>query len=843
MTGREFLEKMEDEFVLLEMDSPAKAMPSFAPKIDPVEIEIMLQPLGQASPEVLLSVVPPEQPEDGLQHTSCDIVLVIDVSGSMNADAELPDQAANDQKESSGLSILDLVKHAARTILENLNESDRLAVVTFSNNATVIQGLVPMTQLEKSKTWQRIEDLTVEGSTNLWSGIREGLNVFENHDRLGSVQQMFVLTDGVPNHMCPSQGYVRKLHPMMQKMRRNVGDAPSISCFGFAYHLRSALLRSIAEVGRGQYAFIPDAGMIGTVFIHAVANLFSTFATNTEVVLSCSNAKVQFDLPAWLEFDTVPQTTGTRVLNLGNIRYGQSRDIIVKLNGASRKDIIKATVRCSVPNQAMKTATTTCDFYNRRTISTTVLDYHISRHEVCAYLASLSAKNQNNEHVSLSASSLSPKSHAIDALVENIQTRLTSTMDQGADTADLAALLADLQPPDLINPHGSGQIALAVQLDRPSPSLSPPSVSSVSQPYSYIVQKPSNYERWGIHYIPSMLHAHMRQTCLTFKDPGPLRYGINSPLFVKMRDELDDAFDRLPAPKGSLRRGKDHRTPVKMSRYNSCSNPCFAGHCQVKTGDGMSTRKVEELRVGDRVSTARGARAIKEVLMTPIDSARSGAQDLYYIKDGGEGNGEDRPGLWITPYHPIYNPSTARWVFPKDVGIRDRTMESDAVYSILLEIDEQVDAHTIEVGGILCATLGHGLTPPHPAMRAKMGSDAATGSASMSEAPELDVRAHPFFGSYTKVQSSLSRLRKDKYGRRVGGGVVRQARYTGDSSGIACGFVRSQEPDSPSEEQAANGHLHLTSYLAKPGPAFEPHEGRNEQSESEWNVPTRAGAA
>lgn len=814
MTGHEFLEKMEAEFVLLEMKSPAKTMLSFAPEVAPVEVEIMLQPLGQASLEVLLSVVPPKQPEEGLQHTPCDIVLVIDVSGSMNADAELPDQAVNDQKESSGLSILDLVKHAARTILENLNESDRLAVVTFSNNATLIQGLVPMTQLEKSKTWQRVEDLTVEGSTNLWSGIREGLNVFENHDRFGSVQQMFVLTDGVPNHMCPSQGYVRKLHPMMQKMRRDVGDAPSISCFGFGYHLRSALLRSIAEVGRGHYAFIPDAGMIGTVFIHAVANLFSTFATNTEVILSCSNAKVQFDLPAWLESDTEPQATGTRMLNLGNIRYGQSRDIIVKLNGASRKDIMKATVRCSVPKQAMKTATTTCDFHNGRTISKTVLDYHISRHEVCAYLTSLSTKNQNNEHVSLSASSLSPKSHAIDALVENIQSRLTSTMDQGADTADLTALLADLQPPDPANPHGSGQIALAVQLDTPSPSSSP-SLSNVSQPYSHIVQKPSNYERWGIHYLPSMLHAHMRQTCLTFKDPGPLRYGINSPLFVKMRDELDAAFDRLPAPKGSLRRGEHRHTPVKMSRYNSCSNPCFAGHCQVKMGDGISIRKVEELRVGDRVSTARGAGVIKEVLMTPTDSARSDPQDLYHVKDGREGNGEDRPGLWITPYHPIYNASTARWVFPKDVGIRNRTMESDAVYSILLEVDEQVDAHTIEVGGILCATLGHGLTRSQPAMDAKMGSDASTSSASVSEAPELDVRAHPFFGSYAKVLSSLSRLRRDRHGRRVSGGVVRQVRYPGDSGGIACGFARSREPDSPSEEQAANGHSHLASLRRK----------------------------
>jgi len=816
MVEQEDLEKMEDEFVLLEMDWPAETTPSPVSAVAPVEVSVKLQPLGKDPNEVLLSVIPPKQPEGGLQHTPCDIVLVIDVSGSMIADAELPDQAASHQKESSGLSILDLVKHAARTILENLNEGDRLAVVTFSNNATLVQGLIPMTQPCKDKTWRRIEDLTVEGSTNLWSGIREGLNVFENHDRVGNVQEMFVLTDGVPNHMCPSQGYVRKLHPMMQKMRKDKGDAPSISCFGFGYHLRSALLRSIAEVGRGHYAFIPDAGMIGTVFVHAVANLFTTFATSTEVVLSCSNAKVKIAPPAWLEFDTEPQIIDTRVLHLGNVRYGQPRDIIVKLNGASQEDSMKAIVRCSVANQAKKMATTTCHFYDKRTITTTAIDYHISRHEICAYLASLSTKNQNNEHVSLPVSSLRSQCHAIDALVEGIQSRLASATNQGASTTDLNALLADLQSPDPTNPHGSGQIALAIQLDRPSPS--PSSHGSMSRAYTYGVQKPSYYQRWGMHYIPSILHAHMRQTCLTFKDPGPLRYGINSPLFIKMRDELDDAFDKLPAPKGSSKprevgrtRTTVMRTPVRMSRYNSCSNPCFAGHCQVRMGDGVSTRKVEELRVGDRISTPQGERVIKGVLKTRIDSARSHFQDLCNVSKDPNGNGEDGSGLWITPYHPIYDASTARWVFPKDVAIRTRTMKSGAVYSILLDAGEHVDAHTIEVGGILCATLGHGLTHPYPQpqspVHTEVGSEPSTNTASVSGSQELDVRSHPFFGSYTKVLSSLSRLRKDEHGRWISGGVIKQAKYPGDSSGIACGFVSLPEPEKVNEKAATDKHL------------------------------------
>lgn len=39
--------------------------------------------------------------------------------------------------ESFGFSILDITKHAARTILSTLNERDRLGIVTFSNTARV----------------------------------------------------------------------------------------------------------------------------------------------------------------------------------------------------------------------------------------------------------------------------------------------------------------------------------------------------------------------------------------------------------------------------------------------------------------------------------------------------------------------------------------------------------------------------------------------------------------------------------------------------------------------------------------------------------------------------------
>jgi len=785
------MEQIEDDFVLLEMEPPKPKTQLLPQAAAGTKISVNLQTISRSSNEFLLSIIPPKQPVGELRHTPCDIVLVIDISGSMRAAAELPDQACNDKKETSGLSILDLVKHATRTIIEKLEEGDRLAVITFSSSANVVQELLPMTEPERTATWERIEGLRPQDSTNLWAGIREGLKVIEDTGRIGNTQSIIVLTDGVPTLMCPTQGYVKKLQPMLQKMRLDRGDTPSISCFGFGYHLRSALLRSIAEVGRGYYAFIPDAGMIGTVFVHAVANLFCTHATNAEVDLTCSNGNAEIQLPSWLDFDTEQQGSNRRVLHIGNVQYGQSRDVVVKLQNASPKDTLTATIRCHIRNQVKQIASTTCRACAQMNIQLTKAAYHIWRHEVCACLASLSTKNQKNEHESLSADALHTKSNVIGALVKRMQGQLTSisVTDPTADLTDLRALLADLQSPDPSNPHGSGQIALAIQVMQPAPSAS--MAHGRRHSYEHCYPERSYYQRWGMHYLPSILHAHMRQICTTFKDPGPLRYGIDSPLFIKMRDELDDAFDKLPAPKGSLTRHGERRTPVSMHWYNNSSNPCFAGECQVRLGESNTYCSVESLRPGHVVWTVRGSRIVRGVVMTPIDRTGSCSQDLVHISDGAEENRGDDMGLWITPYHPIYHNTSRQWVFPKDVSTRTKVVESGAVYSILLEADENSNAHAMEVGGVLCATLGHGVTgkspQPQHEPRNAVQSESATYAGAAAGSRGGDVRSHPFFGSYTKVLASLERLSRDEHGRWVSGGVIKNQEL--ESNGIACDFV------------------------------------------------------
>lgn len=223
-------------------------------KSDPLEdetgnsVSMTLHPLPEME-GVIVSIQPPK----GNGRTPCDIVLVIDVSGSMAAKAPSPQTAAG-ETEVNGLSVLDLTKHAARAIVETLDSYDRLGIVTFSDEVKIVQRLKPMTKSNKTAAWNNIKNIHADGLTNLWQGILKGRSLFDDEQRPGSVPALMLLTDGAPNVGCPPQGYVPQLR---------MYDLPApIHTFGFGSQIGSSLLQSIAEVGSGNFAYISDPSML-----------------------------------------------------------------------------------------------------------------------------------------------------------------------------------------------------------------------------------------------------------------------------------------------------------------------------------------------------------------------------------------------------------------------------------------------------------------------------------------------------------------------------------------------------------------------------------------------------
>jgi hypothetical protein len=158
--------------------------------------------------------------------------------------------------------------------------------------------LTEMTDGEKTRILALIEKLKPLDNTNLWDGLKTGMDLLKKstapsksfftslksapaeEKAPGRFSTIFILTDGVPN-VTPPRGHVP-----MPKSYLDALDAShkfNINTFGFGYSLDSPLLLDIAKLGGGGYSFIPDSGIVGTVFVNAVANAYATFAPHVRL--------------------------------------------------------------------------------------------------------------------------------------------------------------------------------------------------------------------------------------------------------------------------------------------------------------------------------------------------------------------------------------------------------------------------------------------------------------------------------------------------------------------------------------------------------------------------------
>ena len=68
--------------------------------------------------------------------TAIDVMVVLDISGSMSTECKVQDASGQAQKH--GFSILDVCKHATRALAATLDADSRLGLITFDNVAELV---------------------------------------------------------------------------------------------------------------------------------------------------------------------------------------------------------------------------------------------------------------------------------------------------------------------------------------------------------------------------------------------------------------------------------------------------------------------------------------------------------------------------------------------------------------------------------------------------------------------------------------------------------------------------------------------------------------------------------
>eukprot|EP01126_Amoeba_proteus_P056760 TRINITY_DN717_c0_g1_i1.p1 TRINITY_DN717_c0_g1~~TRINITY_DN717_c0_g1_i1.p1 ORF type:complete len:624 (-),score=111.90 TRINITY_DN717_c0_g1_i1:373-2145(-) len=497
----------------------------------PLSLQIATNSAGIA----LVSVVSPE----GIQRTPANVVCIIDVSGSMAADATLKDE--NGQLESFGLSVLDVVKHAVKTIIHTLDTKDRLALVCYSTQARVVLTLRAMDETGKNQARVALETLHPDGTTNLWDGLQKGLDLLRGGGTQGNTC-VILLTDGQPN-IVPPRGHI----PMFRKYITSHNISCTLHTFGFGYQLDSGLLADLASEGHGIYSFIPDSSLVGTTFVNLISGILCSSATEARLSLEPING-ASFDNSRGLTTYPRVQTSNPNLitLHIGPVLCGQSKDVVVALTLPQLEGPSGPYLRAKLEFNNALTG-------NRENLElegggdgggdggvereTGILVHHL-RLFMVDQIKRASTKYRSNPEAAKEI-----LSKLIDFLSES----------KGHNLAEISArqhpLILDIVR-DL-----EGQVAEALAQE-------------------------ANFNKWGKHYLPSLLGAHLCQICNNFKDPGVQNYGQGR-LFQEIRDTVDDLFNTLPPPKPSVK-------PVPVQANNARHVPVY--HHAVPTMDTYNCR-------------------------------------------------------------------------------------------------------------------------------------------------------------------------------------------------------------------------------------------------------------
>ncbi|MCW5198641.1 VWA domain-containing protein [Desulfobulbus sp. F3] len=230
------------------------------------------------------------------------LALVIDTSGSMAEQGKL-----------------EYVKQAAIAMLDRLRPEDRFALITYSDEATV---LYPSQRVEEGQQMQGlINSLRATGSTNLGAGLLEGFQQVRRHANPSVISRVLLLSDGLANIGITSS----KELAQMTLAQGETGS--SLSSFGVGLDFNEDLLAALAETGRGMYYFIDHPESMNTILSKEFKSVEQLAVADIKVNISLGS-----DLVIEQVFANSYEVNGNNVtVRFGDLAVGERRRMQIRV--------------------------------------------------------------------------------------------------------------------------------------------------------------------------------------------------------------------------------------------------------------------------------------------------------------------------------------------------------------------------------------------------------------------------------------------------------------------------------------------------------------------------------
>lgn len=231
------------------------------------------------------------------------LALVLDRSGSM-AGAKLA-----------------LARDAATMLVRQLDERDRVCVVTYDDEVSLIAPSRAATPAAKAELARLIGAVQSGGSTNLGGGWLEGCReVAEHQNGSGAVDRALLLTDGLANVGIVDQEELCRHAAELRK--RGI----STSTFGVGDDYNEDLLQAMADKGGGNYFYLRGADDLAPGFRQELGDLMELSARDVVLEVRAPGSVLE----PLNDYATEPLPDGLRI-RLGDLISREQKAVVINV--------------------------------------------------------------------------------------------------------------------------------------------------------------------------------------------------------------------------------------------------------------------------------------------------------------------------------------------------------------------------------------------------------------------------------------------------------------------------------------------------------------------------------
>jgi Ca-activated chloride channel family protein len=200
---------------------------------------------------------------------ACNLVFLIDVSGSMDEPNKLP-----------------LVKSSLKMLTDQLRTQDRVAIVVYAGNAGLVLPSTPGNN--KTAIKDAIDNLSAGGSTAGGEGLKLAYRIAQENFKTHGNNRIVMATDGDFNVGPSSDGDMEHL------IERGRNTKVDLSIMGFGMgNYKDSKMETLADKGNGNYAYIDNVTEARKALVSEFGGTLFTVAQDVKVQVEFNPVKVQ----------------------------------------------------------------------------------------------------------------------------------------------------------------------------------------------------------------------------------------------------------------------------------------------------------------------------------------------------------------------------------------------------------------------------------------------------------------------------------------------------------------------------------------------------------------------